>query len=239
MRRISTNQTINFLYFIVIICFFGFAQASQGQTLKAEFVPLLGGVGIQADTYYKVPDTDDSLTIKNLSFYISNLRLFKNGEPVFILNKTHHLIQLSNSKSLTICLDVGEVEFNEFSFLLGVDSSTQVSGVFGGDLDPMNGMYWGWQGGYINFKIEGNSSLCKSRKARFSYHIGGYQAPFSSLRHISLPVKDKSELLIGIDLSKLIDPGLLSNKPHLMSLGDEMVEFANKFPAMFYSIETE
>ena len=57
-------------------------------------------------------------------------------------------------------------------FQIGIDSLTNVSGDLDGDLDPALGMYWAWNSGYINMKLEGKSSSCKSVKKEFQFHIG-------------------------------------------------------------------
>lgn len=41
------------------------------------------------------------------------------------------------------------------SLLFGVDSAIQVGGVGKGALDPQRGMYWTWQTGYVQWKMEG------------------------------------------------------------------------------------
>ena len=42
-----------------------------------------------------------------------------------------------------------------FDLYLGVDSVLNYNGVHEGALDPINGMYWTWQTGYIHCKLEG------------------------------------------------------------------------------------
>ena len=61
------------------------------------------------------------------------------------------------------------IPFSKLKFQLGIDSLTNVSGAMGGDLDPTKGMYWTWQSGYINMKIEGKSNSCKTRKNQFQF----------------------------------------------------------------------
>ena len=79
---------------------------------------------------------------------------------------------------------------DKIKFNLGIDSLTNVSGVMGGDLDPTKGMYWTWQSGYINFKMEGSSAVCPTRNHEFQFHIGGYQDPFYAMQTLELEVKN-------------------------------------------------
>ena len=84
-------------------------------------------------------------------------------------------------KEVALCLEIPEdTEFDAIQFNLGIDSLTNVSGALGGDLDPTKGMYWTWQNGYVNFKLQGTSDLCNNPKNEFEFHLGGYLKPFNN-----------------------------------------------------------
>lgn len=108
---------------------------------------------------------------------------------------------------------------------MGIDSTTNVSGA-GGDLDPTKGMYWTWQSGYINFKLEGKSNLCKTRNNEFQFHIGGYLFPFSCVQTIQLDLKPTEEPVIIIDIKKLLAPIDLSKQNQIMNTGLDAVKFS-------------
>jgi hypothetical protein len=52
----------------------------------------------------------------------------------------------------------------------------------------MNGMYWAWNSGYIQFKCTGTSSLIPLLDKTFEFHLGGYRAPFETVQSIQLPI---------------------------------------------------
>lgn len=91
--------------------------------------------------------------------------------------------------------------YDAFRFNPGIDSLENVSGAFGGDLDPTKGMYWAWHSGDINFKLEGHSAGCGSRDNAFQLRLGGYQAPHASLQTIHLAVAQGPRLPIRVDLA--------------------------------------
>ena len=100
-----------------------------------------------------------------------------------------HLIDVFEVDTLKINfkkLDFKKIKMIQFN--IGIDSLTNVSGALGGDLDPQKGMYWAWQSGYINTKIEGRSPHCKNRKNAFQFHIGGYLQPFYAIRRVEMPL---------------------------------------------------
>lgn len=126
---------------------------------------------------------DSQGTLQQLRFYISHLRLIQSRGKKIHDPVAHHLIDFSRESSLTIAIPIPR-KFSPDSlvFTLGVDSGTQVVGVRGGDLDPRLGMYWSWQTGYINIKMEGEKADSSGTQKHFEYHLGGYASPWNSVR---------------------------------------------------------
>ena len=78
------------------------------------------------------------------------------------------------------------------SLIFGVDSVTQVLSSYEGIFDPLEGMYWTWQNGYIAVKMEGNYM-----GEDFVYHLGGFREPF--VCYHALEVANHSLLTIDLD----------------------------------------
>ncbi len=70
--------------------------------------------------------------------------------------------------------------------MLGVDSLMNTSGAQTGALDPLRGMFWTWNSGYINAKLEGISSQSSQPAHMINYHIGGYRYPNNAARVITM-----------------------------------------------------
>jgi hypothetical protein len=106
-----------------------------------------------------------------------------------------------------------------------------------GDLDPMNGMYWSWQSGYINMKLEGKSPSCLTRKNEFQFHIGGYESPNYAMRKMTLENKKETpEINIKINLATLFATLSLRETNSVMSPGKEAMKIADESTQIF-SIE--
>ena len=143
-----------------------------------------------------------------------------------IENETSSLISITKKNNKTI---------SRIKFAIGVDSLMSVSGALAGDLDPTNGMYWAWQSGYINFKIEGNSSSCKTRKNQFFFHVGGYKKPNYSLKMITLDVLiPKSTIDITINLKDFFSKINLGKTNSIMIPGKSAMELADYYSKLFF-----
>jgi hypothetical protein len=61
----------------------------------------------------------------------------------------------------------------KISLLFGIDSAIQMGGVGTGALDPQLGMYWTWQTGYVQWKMEGAIRV-NGIEHPLELHLGGF-----------------------------------------------------------------
>ena len=187
---------------------------------------------LERDKLY-ISESKDTLQIDVFRFYISNIKLHFSDSTTFSEVNSYHLVDIEdqNSSRIPIAKKFEKV-ISEITFSIGVDSLASVSGAMSGDLDPTKGMYWAWQSGFINMKIEGSSSSCKTRKNRFQFHIGGYLKPNYAVRSIELkPIN--SNLDFVVDSAELFKYIKLSENNSIMIPGIKAMELADKSFEMF------
>lgn len=168
------------------------------------------------DKYYQF-NTKDSVRITKLKIFISNVSLLKNDKEVWRKSRSYHLVDMDNVATLTIIKELPPIDYDKISIGLGIDSTTNVSGALGGDLDPTKGMYWTWQSGYINIKIEGNCNLIKNRNNEFQLHLGGYQFPNYTYIETQFPAKQDKDIIIELDIKELLEKIQIAEISHIMS----------------------
>ncbi len=147
----------------------------------------------------------DTFEVSVMKLYLSSFEIkYKDGTSSVEKN-SYHLVDAFDTKSQQIRLSTQvSKEISAIKFNIGIDSTASVSGALAGDLDPSNGMYWAWQSGYINFKLEGKSNRCPTRKNKFQFHLGGYAAPMYAMRTVELPYNRKirnNEMALIIDVA--------------------------------------
>jgi hypothetical protein len=210
------------------------------------FVPYFEGKMIENDSVYYFKNENialkkDSIQFENIKFYITNIAFLLKNKPVFIEknegNNGAHLIDNADDISKKIVLKTSKnIEFDAIKFDIGVDSLTNVSGAMGGALDPTTGMYWAWQSGYINVKIEGKSNICANRKREFQFHLGGYQAENNALQTVVLSVKKGAPICIKINFGVYLTALDLEKTNQIMSPSREAVGLAKLFAAYFSAL---
>ncbi len=129
----------------------------------------------------------DTFTISTFNYYISNVKLIADDNSVYTESESYHLLSAFNDNTLKIPLkNVPFKKYISISFMIGVDSVKNVTGIQGGDLDPAKGMFWNWNTGYIMAKFEGYSSKSPEVDKTVLYHVGGFSGSNSVLKTVGL-----------------------------------------------------
>ena len=176
----------------------------------------------------------DTVSITKMKFYISNFILEMEDGSTYKESSKVHLIDAENLSSLELKLNnVPDLKINKVSFDIGIDSVSSVSDKFEGNLDPKNGMYWAWNTGYINMKLEGKSSSCTNAKKEFQFHIGGYLPKQNALQKIEWNLDEKQNINIEVELSNWLDAISLKETNSIMIPGEKAIKMAQLYKNMF------
>jgi len=192
-----------------------------------------GETPIYVNTPYFLEGLEDKVVIEKFKFYISDVYLMQNADTIYT-SAPYYLIDLEDPSSLNISLPKGK--YSAIHFNLGVDSIKNSTGAHGGVLDPMNGMYWSWQSGYINFKLEGRSSKSLSADNTFTYHLGGYSDEDNALIPVNIPLiktKKKEDLNLYVSIDELFQVIDISSDSDVMSPGTKAVKLSKRVGALF------
>lgn len=180
-----------------------------------------------------IPFEDSFIRVEVFKMYISNIVFTYHDGSTYNEKDSYHLIDLVNSKNDKLFISDSKKRIKQLSFDIGIDSATNYQGAKSGELDPLNGMYWTWQSGYINFKIEGSSPLGSSSKNNFAFHIGGFQYPFNAIQHVVLQENSASDILVAIKLDDFFRSVRLDEITNVMSPGRKAMFIAEKFKHVF------
>jgi len=222
---------------IVFLFFFCFKINSQSKSdsLALNFRLEYNKLPFEVNKKY-VSSKKDTLTVETFRCYISNIQVQYDDQSVFTQKDSYHLINSDNPDSFKFYLTKkNDKIISKVFFNIGIDSLTNTAGAMIGDLDPTKGMYWAWQSGYINMKIEGKSSSCKTRKNEFQFHIGGYLSPYYAMRKVALTYEKKAtQINIGIDLYNFFANLNLAKTNSVMIPGRLAMELADYSKSLFY-----
>lgn len=224
------------IVFLFLFCFQVNSQ-SRKDSLAVNFHLEFNKLPLELKKKY-ISANKDTLAIETFKCYISNIQIQYSDKSTFVQKNSYHLLDSENPNSFQIPITKSNDKvISKITFNVGIDSLTNTSGALTGDLDSIKGMYWAWQSGYINMKIEGQSTSCKTRKNQFQFHIGGYLQPYYSMRAIEIPILKSQipndEIHIAIDLGRFFTSAKLSETNSIMIPGKEAMQLADLFTKTF------
>ena len=217
---------------LLLLTFF----ASPAQQIVIKFHHTANGKPlVLQDSSYTNP-FGELYQLTRLKYYISHIGLAKKPESRV------ELIEAGATDSIIMNPKAGN--YSKLYFTLGVDSALNNSGAQAGALDPLNGMFWTWNSGYIFFKMEGYSTASAADLNRIEHHVGGYLYPNNVAKNMVLDLPqpmhvkpaDKKTIHVEMNLDhywKGINDIKIAEQALLMTPGGLALKAAENFTAMF------
>jgi hypothetical protein len=196
------------------------------------------------NTQWYKNENGDSFKVSTFNYYISNIVFNGPSNTSYKETESYHLVQANTMSSTAFTISgITPGKYSSVSFLIGVDSTRNVSGAQTGALDPALGMFWSWNTGYIFMKMEGQSPKSTATGNSLQFHIGGFSGANNTIRTITIPFNDTITIdnnayhaHINVDLAQLfkapnrIDFSVL-NTVHMP--GANAVKIADNYASMF------
>lgn len=172
-------------YCLLLISLF-VLKGAKAQTLQLNLSHTVNGVPMALGNASYLNAAGDTFNITAFRYYLSNFSVTDiagntiKAAPEYFLVSEDSL----NSKRITLKLPAGR--YKGLSFMIGIDSLLNCTGAQSGALDPIYGMFWTWNSGYIMAKLEGTSPSSHLPGHIIEFHIGGYRAPHITQRIVTL-----------------------------------------------------
>lgn len=197
--------------------------AAKGNAeLKLDHVWGPAEINFEINTELTHPATSEAITFTKLRYYVSNVVLQKSDGSDWVEEESYHIVDLESEQTNLQLQGIPAGDYVGISFIIGVDSTRNVSGAQTGALDPAENMFWSWNSGYIFIKAEGNSPA--STDGSFTYHIGGFSGPNSAIREVSLDF-DENTLRIAPNTEPSVH--LMANVARFWHGGISLGEMSN------------
>lgn len=245
MNKFFFNRLVLLLFLMIAI--FPFVKAQSKNTgIVLHFRNTANDKPLKLLDSAYVNAFDEAYQLTKLKYYISNIRLAGNASK----NESKAVFLIDAAAVDTISFKLKPGTYTQLSFTLGVDSAFNCSGAQAGALDPMNGMFWTWNSGYVFFKMEGYSAASTADLQRIEHHVGGYQGSNKASRKIELVLpepliireNESHKINIKVDLDKYWkgkNEIKISANALIMVPGELAKQSADNFTGMFSIAEVK
>ncbi|MBW8683950.1 MbnP family protein [Chitinophaga rhizophila] len=160
---------------------------TAAQQVRLDISHVVGNMPMQLKVTEYHNAAGDTFTITVFRYYLSNFTLSDATGKAVNAEKAYFLVSEDSTRSKQLLLkNCPAGKYTRLSFMIGVDSVLNFSGPQSGALDPMYGMFWTWNSGYIMAKLEGFSPSSRLPNHMIQFHIGGYRAPHVTQRLVTL-----------------------------------------------------
>jgi hypothetical protein len=129
----------------------------------------------------------EQMTVTAFRYFISNIQLYSRNGSSQVISGIYQLVDQADSASQILNFPATADSLIAISFLIGVDSLSNVNPTQTGYLNTSYGMYRGTDSGYYMAKLEGISTASNYVNGVFQYDIGGFQGPYNVLHTVILP----------------------------------------------------
>ena len=197
--------------FYLFFLSFGYSLNCYGQL---SIIPTWNKKPLELQHVYLIQNKD-SISFSTLKIYFSDFHFKDKISGRITSIDTLIFYDLADSSTHSFFNDLNLSNYESVAFTLGLDSSKNVSGELENAYDPLLGMYWAWNTGYINLKIMGESSAVPTNSHEFEFHLGGYRSPFATAQTIQVDLNDQN---IYFDLEKLFSESINLTKNHHIML---------------------
>jgi hypothetical protein len=147
----------------------------ETQKITVQFSPNYKQLPLIYNQFIYKNTANDSFMVSKWKFYVSNIAL-KGATTSYRLRESYYLIDFHDTEHSAFTLTgIPAGNYTSIEFLVGIDSTRNVSGAQVGVLSQDAGMFWSWNQGYIFSKLEGEfTNSIVTAPQIFSHHIGGF-----------------------------------------------------------------
>lgn len=144
----------------------------ESATVTLAFNNLVNGQPLTYSSKQYQNAAGNTFSVELLKYYVTNAALLRADGSAFLLHN-YDLIDAADPASCQItAAEVPNGDYVALRFFLGVDSARNHTGLQEGDLDPVHGMTWNWNTGYIFFKHEGRFTNAAGADQGLVLHFG-------------------------------------------------------------------
>jgi cytochrome c peroxidase len=195
---------------------FMLARAGLGTTLQVEMDPQVGGQPLQPASFRYNTVAGETFSVTRVSYLVSDFALQREDGRWLEYTNAVAWLDFDQNRNRFRVAPVPAGNYLSLRFTVGLSPALNhlsiTNWVAGHPLNPdVNGLYWGWQGGYIFLALEGLWRNAAGELDGWAYHL----ARDTNAARITLPmpceITNETKVTVDFDLACVLNvPRVLS-----------------------------
>jgi cytochrome c peroxidase len=192
------------------VCLALFASHAAAATLEVQIMPRISGNDLQPASLRYRTSAGEIFSITRVSYFVSDFELQRDdGSWLECSNSVAWLDYEQNRNSVRLP-NIPAGEFRTVRFLVGLNPNLNHSNIAhfpaGHPLNPdVNGLYWGWQGGYIFLALEGLWRNSNGELDGWAYHLARDTNAVRITVAAPLVIANETKIQLDFDLAAVLN----------------------------------
>jgi cytochrome c peroxidase len=184
-------------------------EAAAGPALRVAIVPRYNGAALVFDKPAQTNAAAQEFSVTRLDFLLSDFALHGRGGAWLQTTNWQACISLGQNRSNATVGDLPPGSYDRIRFhvglMPGLNHSDPALYPPGHPLNPnLNGLHWGWAGGYVFFALEGLWRDARNQWRGYSFHLGNDAQLMTVDLPFALKLDEDKSLVLALDLDGLI-----------------------------------
>jgi cytochrome c peroxidase len=182
--------------------------AGSAATLRVNIAPRFAGEPLAFDAITNLTAASQQISVTRLDFLISNFALRRTDGTWTSLTNWAEFIGGREGRTSFELNNLPAANYDRVKFHVGLlpETNHRPPALVPANhaLNPsVNGLHWGWQGGYVFLAIEGNWRSANGAVSGYSYHIANDEQLMVIEMPLVLALTDSLEATLFVDVSKI------------------------------------
>ena len=201
------------------------------QNLRVQITPQIDSLPLSFDKLSLTNAAGQNFSVTRLDFLLSDFALHQRNGAWLEKTNWQAFLSLRENRSSFGVEKIPGGDYDKIRFYVGLTPEINHTKpeIYPADhpLNPvLNGLHWGWAGGYVFFAIEGNWKTSDGKLSGYSYHLGNDWQLMTVEIPVALNLEKQNSIELALNLNHFFDFKLSEENSSTHSRKDD--EFATQ-----------
>lgn len=188
----------------------GVLNFASAATLELKITPRFSGVDLQPASFRYQTSAGETFSVTRVSYLVSDFELQRSDGLWLEFSNSVAWLDFGQNRDSIHLENIPAGEFSTIRFLVGLNTNLNHANLSrfpaGHPLNPdVNGLYWGWQGGYVFLAIEGLWRNTAGEMDGWAYHLARDTNAVRVTLATPLVITNETKVQLDFDLATVLN----------------------------------